>query len=160
MKADYYSIACNDLQYFINIGMQDLREQEHPYPYNNVAIQVQQIVEKLLKYVCEFLGVDEESYSRIHSLGRLYKYIRDKGFTVSVDWGKLLYLSGLYYVARYPGDEYVEVSREEALDCVSVLESLLLWLIEFRKGYGLSTDILETYPFSRDNLLSIAKDIK
>jgi len=65
-----------------------------------VAFHSQQCVEKTLKAILEFYGVD---VPRIHSTLRLYNFISDK-LPFTLDEAILEKLDSVYISSRYPGE--------------------------------------------------------
>ena len=58
MKNEYYSIAYNDLLY--------LQATLHLPFYNNIAVNAQQVAEKVLKSVVEIVSPDAEGILKTH----------------------------------------------------------------------------------------------
>lgn len=94
--------------------------------YNGVASMCAQAAEKYLKAVLEQCIIEDDVISILHShnlrtiLNRIKKVFID--FDVSskdVKW-----LGDFYFDARYPGDNFVVVSEEDALECLSIVEDL------------------------------------
>ena len=145
---DYYYVACNDLKF-----LEDIKRTTH---YNNIAIMCQQVGEKLLKSVCE-LSCPDEVYKKTRSLSKLYGLVSGyvEGRTLSNR--DLAYLTDFYFDARYPGDDYIDVSETETSDCLSILQSIVERVREFRESKGLSTEGLKSSK--RQDLCEIAEGL-
>lgn len=122
IKNNYFSIAYNDLHYLLRYDADD------EYSYNRVAVETQQVVEKLLKGLVEIsedVPVDEKAkLLGTHNLRRL-------GESVNLHYSKklsitdLAYLKDFYFEARYPGDNFVEVTKETRDKCMEILSNSL-----------------------------------
>ncbi len=117
----YYEVACNDYRYFTNylIIIND--------EYNNpLAIQAQQIVEKLLKHIVDVycLEYDQKEVLRSHKLQSIYTTIRESYPEFVLKRDDLLFLSSFYFDARYPGVDYIVVDREDANRCISIVNEV------------------------------------
>ena len=117
----YYEVACNDYRYFTNylIIIND--------EYNNpLAIQAQQIVEKLLKHIVDVycLEYDQKEVLRSHKLQSIYTTIRESYPEFVLKRDDLLFLSSFYFDARYPGVDYIIVDREDANRCISIVNEI------------------------------------
>lgn len=146
---DYYYVACNDLKF-----LEDIKKTEH---YNNIAITCQQVGEKLLKSVCE-ISCSDEDYKRTHSLSKLYGMVLQYVAGRTLNRRDLAYLTDFYFDARYPGDDYIDVSQDEASDCLTILESIIEWVREFRVSKGLSIEGLKNS--TNQDLCSIAERLE
>lgn len=138
MTKDYYYVACNDLK-FLN----DIRTLEH---YNSIAIQSQQVSEKFLKSICEIV-VPGEEYRRTHNLARLFQSIVEvipdepNGLNIM----ELSYLTDFYFDARYPGDDYVDVTKDTCKQCLDIMDKVVSWVVQFRSKRGLDTSDISVY---------------
>lgn len=104
MENNYLSIALNDYEYAL--------VSRHPGFNNNITAQYQQVCEKLLKHVVEHIGSNSDLL-RSHNLKRLYDSIKSE---IRLSRESELFLSTLtdfYFDARYPGDDFLNVSDED-----------------------------------------------
>lgn len=127
MVNSYFGIAENDYLY--------LQETRGSKFYNNVAVQCQQICEKLLKGMIELLIPDAKDELRTHNLKRLYDKV--KGY-ITLEREHELYLgsfSDFYFDARYPGDDYTIVSEEDITLCLQITDAMYSKVSEWRKSY-------------------------
>lgn len=134
LSNNYYSIAMNDylyLSYTIEL----------PF-YNNIAIACQQIAEKLLKSVGELCAINNDVMNS-HNLRRLNTDILHTGVDLQLDNRALSMLKDYYFEARYPGDEFVVVSKEECAECVDILNSVIEAVNRFRGEKGLPVEEIE-----------------
>lgn len=94
--------------------------------YNNVAVTLAQSAEKFLKSVLELVAERSADTLRLmhsHNLRAIYnEVIKYKEFRISARDCK--WLGDFYFDARYPGDNFVEVSKADILECVQLLEVL------------------------------------
>ena len=112
-KNDYYELACcnlHSLYYLIESNF-----------YNDIAVQTQQITEKMLKSIAERVCVDAESLLRTHNLRMLFDAIKLVIPTFDLDRGQLSILKDFYFEAKYPGDNFVLVSRKECEECLELM---------------------------------------
>lgn len=124
----YYDIAERDYQYFMQY--QNIIDPE----YNNpLAIQAQQIVEKLLKHIIECYCQEEDPREilRSHKLQSIYLTINRIYPEFQLNRNDLLFLSSFYYDARYPGVDFIMVNEEDAIRCVQIVEEVKLAVDEF-----------------------------
>lgn len=116
---NYFMLAKNDylyLQYGKNTGL-----------YNNIAIQSQQVVEKYLKHLVDTFCVDNPEANntlKTHNLIKIYKILIDSDIDLKMNKGELSLLKDFYFNARYPGDDFIEVTKDEANDCLSIVEEV------------------------------------
>lgn len=116
MENNYLSIANNDFEYYKHM-------KEYKY-YNNTASLCQQICEKLLKAVIEQVIPNACNELRTHNLKKLFDLVKSE---ISIEREYYLFLGTLtdyYYNARYPGDDFVNVSEEDAMLCYAITEEL------------------------------------
>ena len=116
-KNDYYSLALNDLKYLqcaLNTNL-----------YNNIAVSAQQVAEKLLKSIFEVTGVvNVEATLGSHNLKVIFSRIPvDEGLVLDIT--ELAYLKDYYFEARYPGDDFVEVTKEDCDKCLRIMYTVL-----------------------------------
>ncbi len=129
MKNEYYSIALGDLEY--------LQATLHLPYYNNIAIAAQQVAEKMLKSVVELSSVNCESLLRSHNLRALYDEAF-KQFSVSpVNRGDLSMLKDYYFDAKYPGDNFVNVTEAECEQCLTTMYDVIEFVHAARNKLGL-----------------------
>ncbi len=125
---NYYDIAERDYQYFMQY-----RNMIHPEYNNPLAIQAQQIVEKLLKHIIECYCQEEDPREilRSHKLQSIYLTINRIYPVFQLNRNDLLFLSSFYYDARYPGVDFIMVNREDAIRCIQIVEEVKLAVDEF-----------------------------
>ena len=133
MKNDYYEIAYNNLCY--------LEGNLHRPFYNEIAVSAQQITEKMLKsvlneiYLAQDLEIDKLMHSR--NLRGLYDKIAIKVSNFKLDRGALSILKDYYFDAKYPGDNFVTVSKEECQECIEIMYNTIEMVNRFREQNGL-----------------------
>lgn len=117
----YYGMAYNDYC-FAKAGMQ---VGEQLGNYNGVAALCAQSAEKYLKAVLE-ITFSEEALALLHShnlraiTNKLKEFYPDLPLsTKDINW-----LSSLYFDAKAPGDNFVEVNKDDALECLRLTEDL------------------------------------
>lgn len=116
MKNNYFDIALNDLSYY--------EESSRKSIYNNKrAIECQQITEKMLKSVAEHI-VSDESELKTHNLRNLYKKIKGQILLKETSELYLATLTDYYFCARYPGDDFENVSDEDMKRCDTVMKEV------------------------------------
>ena len=124
----YYDIAERDYQYFMQY-----KNMIQPDYNNPLAIQAQQIVEKLLKHIIECYCQEEDPREilRSHKLQSIYLTINRIYPEFQLNRNDLLFLSSFYYDARYPGVDFIMVNEEDAIRCVQIVEEVKMAVDEF-----------------------------
>lgn len=113
----YYLLAKNDYLF--------LQSAKNSKLYNNIAVQCQQIIEKYLKHlVYTFCIEHKESLRalRTHSLIKLNSILLESGIDLGLSRGDLAILKDYYYDAKYPGDNFITVTKEDADHAMEVVE--------------------------------------
>lgn len=106
MKNNYYDIAINEKQYYEASSKASM--------FNNFnAIACQQISEKLLKHIA-YETCSDISVLKTHKLRNIYMAVKQYITLPSDVINFLSTLSEFYFDARYPGDDYISVSDEDA----------------------------------------------
>ena len=133
MKNEYYDIAYNNLLFLMLNSNSNF--------YNHIAIFCQQTAETMLKSV-----LDEISDARDSNINRLmhssdlrvlYNQIHKVVPEFVLDSSDLAMLTDYYYSARYPGDNFVTVTKEESDECLKVTLEVVEQVNRFRKANGL-----------------------
>lgn len=117
IKNSYLDIARNDLEYLeavISTGSQF---------YNQMAVQCEQVAEKYLKGYLDRLLVDENigDLLRKHNMKKIAAKLNELYPDLKLDTVGLAYLTDFYFDARYPGDDFYTVSREEFQKCLEIM---------------------------------------
>ena len=130
----YLDFAENDYNYF-------RQSYEHGIVANAMAADAQEICEKYMKHVIDqyymAASMEEqaeyETVMRPHNLLKLVKFIEGKmGISLSAEMkNDLRSINGYYFTARYPGDESIEVTRDDLELCMKAVGFELF-------GYGLT----------------------
>lgn len=117
IKNTYLDIAENDLQY-----LESLLEIKSTF-YNQLAVQCQQVAEKFLKGYLDKISVDEDvsDLLRKHNMKKIASRINEIQPGLDLDTIGLAYLTDFYYDARYPGDDFYTVSKDDFEKCLSVM---------------------------------------
>lgn len=118
----YYEAAQNDYLYLE--GVKNILNDLHSY--NPVAVTAQNIAERYLKHIIQnyMLDRDYTHTLRSHKLMTLYQAIHSKYDHFILDENMLRILTDYYFDARYPGADYIIVSREDAIQAISGVESI------------------------------------
>lgn len=92
--------------------------------YNGVASMCAQAAEKYLKAVIEKCIFREDAISLLksHNLRSILNVIKEEYPDVKITARDVKWLGDFYFDARYPGDNFVEVSRQDALECLEMVE--------------------------------------
>lgn len=117
IKNTYLDIAENDLQYLESILAMGSTF------YNQLAVQCQQVAEKFLKGYLDKLLVDEDvsDLLRKHNMKKIASKLNEVRPELKLDTVGLAYLTDFYYDARYPGDDFYTVTKEEFEKCLSIM---------------------------------------
>lgn len=94
--------------------------------YNGVASMCAQAAEKYLKAVIEKCIFREDAISLLksHNLRLILNVIKEEYPDVKITARDVKWLGDFYFDARYPGDNFVEVSRQDALECLEMVETI------------------------------------
>lgn len=116
----YFDFADNDYQYFIN-------SYNSGFVANMMGAMAQGICEKYMKYLIErfyapcdeFAENDKEDILKTHNLNRLMKFLKSN---VGVEFSdetrrEMNAINGYYFTARYPGDNSLELDKEDIESC-------------------------------------------
>ena len=128
MENDYYSIAISDIRYINSVaGI----EQDN---YNNVIVQCQQAIEKLLKSIVEDVSTNKEIL-RSHNLVNLYEEVTSYGVEINIDMLMLYKLSNSYFNCRYPSCNYKNTTKDDLLNAIESVNCILYSVNEYRKRF-------------------------
>ncbi|MCL1991792.1 MAG: HEPN domain-containing protein [Spirochaetes bacterium] len=97
--------------------------------YEDLCFQAQQAVEKALKGLLIFYGVDPE---KTHNLVSLIKEL-SKYTDIPEDINETAVLNDYAVQTRYPGD-YTPISEEEYSHAIATAEKCIVWIQEKIKG--------------------------
>ena len=117
IKNSYIDIARNDLEYLESVL------KTGSCFYNQLAVQCQQVTEKYLKGYLDKLLSDEDvsDLLRRHNMKRIASKLNEIYPELKLDTIGLAYLTDFYFDARYPGDDFMTVSKEVFQKCLSVM---------------------------------------
>jgi HEPN domain-containing protein len=107
-----------------SLGLAKSSNDESVY-YEDLCFQAQQAVEKALKALLIYHGVEPE---RTHNLYRLLEEL-ERFVQIDDEIKSVLKLYNFAVQTRYPG-EYLKVEREEYEKSVSIAENCLKWVEE------------------------------
>lgn len=139
---DYYYIGMNDLCY-----LQCALKTTY---YNKLAIDAQQVIERMLKSVAERACVGVEGLLHTHNLRALYDAIHKELPNFYLDRGALSILKDYYYDLRYPGHNYVDITREECEECIDLMYDTIKQVNAFRQSMGLPIKEFKELPLGRE----------
>ena len=117
IKNTYLDIAENDLQY-----LEAVLKTGNTF-YNQLAVQCQQVAEKFLKGYLDRMLLEEDvsELLRKNSLKKIAAKLNDIKPELKLDTIGLAYLTDFYFDARYPGDDFYTVSKEEFEKCLAIM---------------------------------------
>ena len=117
IKNTYLDIAENDLQY-----LEAVLKTGNTF-YNQLAVQCQQVAEKFLKGYLDRMLLEEDvsELLRKNSLKKIAAKLNDIKPELELDTIGLAYLTDFYFDARYPGDDFYTVSKEEFEKCLAIM---------------------------------------
>lgn len=129
IKNTYLDIAENDLQY-----LESVIAMGNTF-YNQLAVQWQQVAEKYLKGYLDKIFVDEDVVDllRKHNMKKIASKLNEVKAGLELDTIGLAYLTDFYYDARYPGDDFYNVTKDDFEKCLSIMYDTVNKL---RKGFG------------------------
>lgn len=117
IKNTYLAIAENDLQY-----LETVLDTGNTF-YNQLAVQCQQVAEKYLKGYLDKLLLEEDvsDLLRKHNMKKIAAKLNELYPELELDTVGLAYLTDFYFDARYPGDDFYTVSKEEFEKCLAIM---------------------------------------
>lgn len=123
-KITYFTRAENDYQYYnqdiINGRVGD-----------TLCVNAQSICERYLKHIINSFCCDiPKKVMRTHSLRVLRNFIQGNLPDFNVDWKTVMKADGFYFTARYPGDDAIEVTKddvEESWMAVNEIRTAVIW---------------------------------
>lgn len=117
IRNTYIDIAENDLQY-----LEFVLKTGNTF-YNQLAVQCQQVAEKFLKGYLDRTVLEEDvsDLLRKHNMKKIASKLNDMNPGLKLDTVGLAYLTDFYFDARYPGDDFYTVSKEEFEKCLSIM---------------------------------------
>ena len=117
IKNTYLDIAENDLQY-----LEAVQKTGNTF-YNQLTVQCQQVAEKFLKGYLDRMLLEEDvsELLRKNSLKKIAAKLNDIKPELELDTIGLAYLTNFYFDARYPGDDFYTVSKEEFEKCLAIM---------------------------------------
>ena len=117
IKNTYLDIAENELQY-----LEAVLKTGNTF-YNQLAVQCQQVAEKFLKGYLDRMLLEEDvsELLRKNSLKKIAAKLNDIKPELELDTIGLAYLTNFYFDARYPGDDFYTVSKEEFEKCLAIM---------------------------------------
>ncbi len=141
MKNNYYDIAYNDYQYLTATMHTDL--------YNSISVQIEQVVEKLLKSVMEAVcnPCDKQTLNG-HNLRKIYLSITKEIEDFDLDTDALSSLKDLYFDAKYPGENFIEVTEDMCIKYTRLMYEVIRVVNKFRVESNLYTYKFEVKVYS------------
>ncbi len=124
MRNSYFYIGYNDYLF----AKDSLTLCDQSGNYNSVAAILAQSAEKLLKEVIEIKFADDSSCISIlktHNLRTIVNKIKEKYPDIALNSIECKWLGDFYFDARYPGDNFVVVSKEDAYTALTITEDIL-----------------------------------
>lgn len=117
IKNTYIDIAENDLEY-----LEAVLKTGNTF-YNQLAVQCQQVAEKFLKGYLDnlFLEEDVADLLRKNNMKKIAARLNELKPDLKLDTVGLAYLTDFYFDARYPGDDFYTVSKEEFEKCLAIM---------------------------------------
>ena len=117
IKNNYLDIAENDLQY-----LEAVLKTGNTF-YNQLAVQCQQVAEKFLKGYLDRILLEEDGSDllRKHNMKKIAAKLNEIKPELKLDTIGLAYLTDFYFDARYPGDDFYTVSKEEFEKCLAIV---------------------------------------
>mgnify|MGYP002803105667 FL=1 len=117
IKNTYIDIAENDLEY-----LEAVLKTGNTF-YNQLAVQCQQVAEKFLKGYLDNLLLEEDvtDLLRKNNMKKIAARLNELKPDLKLDTVGLVYLTDFYFDARYPGDDFYTVSKEEFENCLAIM---------------------------------------
>ncbi|MCD8020546.1 MAG: HEPN domain-containing protein [Clostridiales bacterium] len=116
----YLGLAENDYL-FAKAGMETFKSYG---VYNSVASTAAQSCEKFFKAILNQKFIDDERALKLmksHNLRTIFGKIQEKYDDWDVDKKDVKWLGDFYFDARYPGDDFMYVGEQDALEALDIL---------------------------------------
>ena len=136
--SSYFDFAENNFQYF-------KASYEAGIVANMMGAMAQGICEKYMKHlVSEYYKPDNsiqqkdfENILRTHSLNRLMKFLKEN---MNLEFSKstqtyMRMIDGFYFSTRYPGDDSIEIDRDDVEMCNEAAKMCRKEIMEFEKTF-------------------------
>ncbi len=136
MKNSYYSIGYDDYLF----AKDSLPLCDRTGNYNSVVAILAQSAEKLLKEVIEVKFADDSaciSILKTHNLRTIINKIKERYPDSAFNSMECKWLGDFYFDARYPGDNFVVVNKEDAYTALAITESILKGVDEILSDMGI-----------------------
>lgn len=121
-KNSYLSLAENEYLYMNT----DYERGIVIHDFNRTVVTCQQACEKYLKYILQIGFENNKQNSDLlhsHNLRAIYNKITTK-YQFDVDKKDCKWVGDFYYDARYPGDDFVEVTQNDAIEAMAITEKI------------------------------------
>ena len=79
---------------------------------------------------------EAEVVLKTHNLPKLDYVIKESGIDLGLDIRDLRMLKDFYFDARYPGENYIRVSKEEANECIAIVDYVKRKVANFIESEG------------------------
>lgn len=145
----YLGRGINDYLY-AKSSMIDHNQSEYNWP----VVILSEAADKLLKAVVETKLIDESSciqLMRTHNLRTIVSKLVEKFPDMKLSSKDIKWLGDFYFDARYPGDDFIEVSLEDAIEAIKIVEYIL---IEVEKILG-SVEEKELFAYCQTQVAKI-----
>lgn len=132
----YFDIA---MKSYTNIDKQFELAEEMNW-YNLFAAECAQIIEKMIKGILSVSRLPDDvsvSIFDTHSLHILTRALHTI-YPITINAQNASWLSDFYFDTKYPGDNFVEVSKYDAEQILSITKSLAENLIDLYRNIGCS----------------------
>ena len=143
LQNNYYSIAMTDLLF-----LQHSLDTEF---YNQITIQCQQVVEKLLKSVLEIVSPQAQKLFGSHNLRSIATEIANNGVSLNVSIKDFAVLKDYYFESRYPGADFLIATRTDCEQALITVYDTVDAVNAFRMSKGLSTETFQRIPLTQLN---------
>lgn len=117
MSKTYYDIALDEYKY-LNYKLDINSDINNPS-----ATLCQQVAEKMLKHILNEVEPSAQEL-KIHNLKKINIALKRNSIDLCLNNSNLAYLTDFYFEARYPGDDYVDVTSEDLQECIDIMEDI------------------------------------
>lgn len=129
MEKSYYEIALSNLE-FLEASLCD----KH---YNDLGPMAEQIAEKMLKSVLILEVTEPIATLQSHNLKNIYIKIQDAGVDLGLNKKDLSSLKDVYFDARYPGENYIDVDYDDCVEHIKTMYDVIQAVNSYRSTRGL-----------------------
>lgn len=140
----YFTRAENDYQYY----NQDILNGRVG---DTLCVNAQNICERYLKHIINsFCSNVPKNVMRTHSLRVLRNFIQRELPDFNIDWKIAMKADGFYFTARYPGDDAVEVTKDDVEESWMAVNEIRTAVMQYCDNHTINNSKRESHNILQD----------